>query len=138
MPEVERWAGAGPGLTPAGDDVLAGYIAALVLYRGERGTAAATAERAAARTGSLAATLLRHAARGELPEPAHRLLDDSDPAPLLAFGHSSGPCLMLGLALGVTHAGEEVAPAPRWGSGVELRVTTRRSGDAIVVGHAWI
>jgi hypothetical protein len=99
-PDVERLAGRGEGLTPAGDDLLAGYAAALVLFHGRRLEAVALTEAAAARTTRLSATLLRHAARGELPEPAHALLEDGDPGPLLRFGHSSGRCLRKGLAAG--------------------------------------
>jgi hypothetical protein len=99
MPDPLALAGHGAGLTPYGDDVLAGYAAGLVLWHGDRRRAAAIAEAAAARTTLLSATLLRHAARGELPEPAHALLEHGDPAPLLAFGHSSGRGIVLGLAL---------------------------------------
>jgi hypothetical protein len=97
--DVEALAGRGPGLTPAGDDVLAGYAAGLALFHGRTAEAAWLAERAAPRTNALSATLLRHAARGELPEPAHVFLERGDPEPLLAWGHSSGRCLALGLAL---------------------------------------
>jgi hypothetical protein len=94
-----RLAGRGPGLTPAGDDVLCGYVAGLRLFWGLNEEAATIAENAAARTTSLAATLLRHAARGELPEPAHAALESGDTGPLRAFGHTSGSCLLFGLAL---------------------------------------
>lgn len=100
VPDPVRLAGRGGGLTPAGDDLLAGYAAALTLYHGRRLEAEAIAGAASARTNSLSATLLRHAARGELPEPAHALLERGDPGPLHRFGHSSGRALMVGLALG--------------------------------------
>jgi hypothetical protein len=110
-------AGRGGGLTPYGDDVLAGYAAGLVLWRGDHAQAQAVAAAAAPRTTLLAATLLRHAARGELPEPAHALLEHGDPAPLCRFGHSSGRGLLLGLALACPDppapgAGRAVAPPP--------------------------
>ena len=98
-PDPVRLAGKGSGLTPAGDDLLAGYAAGLVLFHGLRERALAVALPAAARTTALSATLLRHAARGELPEPAHALLERGDPAPLRSFGHSSGRALLVGLAL---------------------------------------
>jgi hypothetical protein len=98
--DADALAGWGPGLTPAGDDIVIGYVAALGLIHGEWPAARAIAERAARRTTSLSATLLRHAGRGELPEPAHAFLERGDPAPLLRFGHSSGRCLILGLSLG--------------------------------------
>jgi len=99
VPDPLRLAGAGEGLTPAGDDLLAGYAAGLVLWHGREEEARAIADAAAPRTTLLSATLLRHAARGELPEPAHTLLETGDAAPLRAFGHSSGRALMAGLAL---------------------------------------
>ena len=98
-PDPERLAGRGGGLTPSGDDVLCGYVAGLVLWHGRAGDAASIATAAAERTTLLSATLLRHAARGELPEPAHALLERGDPEPLRSFGHSSGRAILLGLAL---------------------------------------
>ena len=97
--DLESHAGRGPGLTPAGDDVLTGYVAGLVLFHGRRDEAAAIAHRAAAVTTGLSATLLDHASRGELPEPAHAYLEHGDAAALDGFGHSSGRCLRLGLML---------------------------------------
>lgn len=102
VPDVDRLAGRGGGLTPSGDDLLAGYAAALRLYRALWREAESLAERAAPKTTRLSATLLRHAARGELPEPAHAFLERGDPEPLRNFGHSSGRALMVGLALGAT------------------------------------
>jgi hypothetical protein len=96
-PLVSELAGLGPGLTPAGDDLLAGYIAGLVLLHGQRKKAIRLADDAAARTGSLSATLLRHAALGEVPEPVHALLATGDARPLLSFGHSSGAAWLRGL-----------------------------------------
>jgi hypothetical protein len=98
-PNPELLAGQGAGLTPGGDDILAGYAAGLVLWHGRRSEAEAIADVAAPRTTLLSATLLRHAARAELPEAAHALLERGDPAPLRRFGRSSGRLLMLGLAL---------------------------------------
>ncbi len=98
QPDVERLAGRGEGLTPSGDDLLCGYVAGLTLFHGRAEEATSLAEAAAARTTHLSATLLRHAARGELPEPAHALLERGDPGPLRRFGHSSGRCLLIGLA----------------------------------------
>jgi hypothetical protein len=96
-PLVGDYAGLGPGLTPAGDDVLAGYVSGLVLLHGQRKRAARIAEEAAARTNSLSATLLRHAALGEVPEVVHDLLVTGDVRPLLSFGHSSGRAWLRGL-----------------------------------------
>ncbi len=99
VPDPLVLAGRGEGLTPAGDDVLAGYAAGLVLFQRRPRDARAMVEIAATRTTALSATLLRHAARGEMPEPVHALLEDGDPLPLLAFGHTSGRSLLFGLAL---------------------------------------
>jgi hypothetical protein len=110
-PMVGSLAGWGPGLTPAGDDLIAGYVAGLVLLHGRRSRAAWIAELAAARTTALSATLLRHAARGEVPEPVHTLLATGSPRDLLAFGHSSGRWWLRGMV----SAGllvDEPAPVP--------------------------
>jgi len=107
-PDPARLAGRGPGLTPAGDDLLCGYVAGLTLFHGRRAEAVALANAAAEQTTRLAATLLRHAARGELPEPAHAFLADGDASTLACFGHSSGRCLRLGLELAAEDAGPRV------------------------------
>jgi hypothetical protein len=93
---VEELAGHGRGLTPLGDDILIGYIGGGALAGRDM---MREAELAARRTTALSATLLRLAARGELPEPAHRLVEDGDPHPLHFFGSSSGRGIELGLAL---------------------------------------
>lgn len=79
--------GWGAGLTPLGDDVLLGRLAI-------GGDGPATFEA----TTRLSRVLLRRAALGELPEPAHTLLEDGDPRPLLGFGSTSGRGILLGLA----------------------------------------
>jgi hypothetical protein len=108
-PDTVSLAGRGPGLTPAGDDVLVGYAAGLTLFHDRIDEAEAIARRAGRLTTHLSATLLEHAARGELPEPAHYFLERGDPRPLANFGHSSGRCLMLGLSLAA--AGVDGRPA---------------------------
>jgi len=97
MPSIRALAGFGPGLTPAGDDLLAGYVAGLVLLHRQHKRASRIAEEAAIRTTSLSATLLRHAALGEVPEPVHTLLATGNPRPLISFGHSSGQAWLRGL-----------------------------------------
>ena len=104
-PSVAALAGRGGGLTPSGDDILCGFAAGLVLFGGRSAEALAIAGSAGPRTTRLSATLLNCAARGELPSPAHDLLERGDRAPLEAFGHSSGRALLVGLAL----AGRECA-----------------------------
>jgi hypothetical protein len=120
--------GRGPGLTPEGDDLLAAVAATLVTLGPAAGLAGASLagllaalvpERAAGggpgpggagapagRTTALAATLLELAARGQVVEPAGRLLDLS-PAGELAWpgalrrlerlGHGSGRAYALGI-----------------------------------------
>jgi len=119
--------GLGPGLTPAGDDVLTGLLVALhrlcaglpphELVAGEpvagelatlRAALTAVAVEAAGHTTSLSATLLGCAARGAAAGPVLEVADalagrgGVEPAArrLLAVGHSSGRDLATGLLLG--------------------------------------
>jgi hypothetical protein len=95
---VDALAGLGPGLTPAGDDALAGIL----LVAGDRDGAMAAAARA--RTNDIARAFLHWAARAQSIEPVHRLLNgggQSALADLLRFGHSSGADLAFGLRLGI-------------------------------------
>ena len=101
---VDALAGLGPGLTPAGDDALAGIL--LVLGAHDRAAAVAAADRAM--TNDIARAFLAWAARGQSIEPVHRLLAAAGPgaaaaalADLLRFGHSSGADLAFGLRLGL-------------------------------------
>lgn len=103
--QLDRLAGRGPGLTPLGDDILIGYVAASALNGASRGDVAVLGARASRRTTMLSATLLRLAAEGALPEAAHCLLLDGDPEPLLGFGSSSGKGIAFGLALFGVEAG---------------------------------
>ncbi len=74
-------------ITPdAGPELVAGYVAGLVLLHGQRKRAERIAEGAAEHADPLGATLLRHAARGEVPEPVHVLLASADVHPLVAAG----------------------------------------------------
>lgn len=114
--------GRGGGLTPAGDDVLAGVVSA-----GRAVARAAGAETtdtwfhdlggevaalAVGRTTALSATLLWHAARGEVAVPARRVLravtgaSPLQPAvgALLRVGHSSGRDLAEGMVIGLRAA----------------------------------
>jgi hypothetical protein len=73
-------AGLGPGLTPAGDDFLAGVLLALALTQGLRDDpelgeiAGMLLETATPRTGEISAAYLKAAHAGEASEPWHRLL----------------------------------------------------------------
>lgn len=113
--------GRGPGLTPSGDDVLAGYLlAAGALGLEIEPVRAAVASRAPQATSALSAQLLRHAARGEAVGEVVELtntLADTAAAPqdrlarvtaaLLRVGHTSGAAL----AWGVLLAGEHAVPS---------------------------
>jgi len=77
-----------PAPSPAGDELLAGYVAGLVLLHRRRLRATRIAERAAEELKTYGLTLVRHAARGEVPEPIHDLLVAGDPASLLEWAPS--------------------------------------------------
>lgn len=113
---IEQLAGLGPGLTPAGDDLLLGVLAGLWLGRGVRWPTAmvqavgSQIERLAIpRTTSLSATWLHHAAQGEFGEAWHRLTQalssqqrptiQSALDPIAASGATSGLAALTGLAL---------------------------------------
>ncbi|HKH18297.1 MAG TPA: DUF2877 domain-containing protein [Solirubrobacteraceae bacterium] len=101
---VERLAGRGSGLTPAGDDVLAGFAA----WRRADGAAPALAARAAGRSSPIGLAYLRCAERGEPPELADRALraireGDAGLAGIRAralsrWGASSGAAILWGIA----------------------------------------
>lgn len=129
MLEVERaarrLAGLGPGLTPSGDDTLGGFIGVLALAGSQpemdgmahTRVAEAIADAARPRTTLLSATLLAHAARGELAEQVGELLialtlpQEADAIVLqaaervLVYGASSGGDTLLGLLLGLQAIG---------------------------------
>jgi hypothetical protein len=99
--------GLGSGLTPLGDDVLAGWLAAMVAagHPGRHAVAYEVTRLAPARTTLLSATLLACAMRGDvLPEYAalvgalgrdYRFELEQ----LAAVGHTSGRGMLLGLSL---------------------------------------
>jgi hypothetical protein len=103
-PDAHALLGLGSGLTPEGDDLLAGAaaaVAALEPWSADRRAAwlaAAAPPDAAARTTKLSATLLGLAARGQAIEPVHALLDlehdrwEPALARLERLGHSTGRC----------------------------------------------
>ena len=80
----------------AGDPLLAGYVAGLVLLHGQKKRAEQIASRAVGGEDPLGTTQLRHAALGEVPEPVHTLLAAGDAGPLLASG-SAGILWLRGL-----------------------------------------
>jgi hypothetical protein len=110
--------GLGPGLTPAGDDLLCGLLAGRAIFAERGGTPSArtlpgwaalrrtVAEAAAERTTSLSRTLLRYAPLGVATEPLlHVLWSLGTPEgshgidTLLGLGHSSGSDMLTGAHL---------------------------------------
>jgi len=114
-------AGLGPGLTPAGDDMLAGFAAVMTLLSERlsvdginRGQVAEVIARVARpRTTMLSGVLLEYAAHGEAAEQVGKLLlalalPGGEPEAvlraadeLLAFGATSGGDTLLGVLLGL-------------------------------------
>jgi hypothetical protein len=111
--------GLGPGLTPAGDDFLCGYLAGLRILGRRAGVdtsdlvdrlAGEVNALAAARTTALSRTLLYYAGRGTVVEPLEDVLYSLEPAGsasslddqtpgyrrLLGIGHSSGRDMFCG------------------------------------------
>jgi hypothetical protein len=115
---VRALLGRGPGLTPLGDDVLAGVLVTLHAagHPAVRPLVATLAGALAARpdtaTTPVSAALLAHAGRGEcIPQLAALLSGGEGPGgtestegavdDLLAVGHSSGGGLLLGVRIGL-------------------------------------
>jgi hypothetical protein len=113
---VSQLLGRGPGLTPTGDDVLAGALVCLSALGAPAAGPLAAAVNAAApgATTTVSAALLRHATRGEcIPQLADLLAAmAAGPAQpraagaLLAVGHCSGAGLLHGVlvALAIAHS----------------------------------
>jgi hypothetical protein len=133
-----RLLGNGPGLTPSGDDVLAGFLAGAAAFGVDAAALReAIAVLAPARTTALSAALLWHAARGEcidelaglaavLTRQRWRGPEQAGPAvsALLSVGHTSGAALALGL---VTAAERALAVLAETGPAEIRRAAT---GDA--------
>lgn len=102
---LDRLLGRGPGLTPLGDDVLAGWFAARAAAGRPDPVLAAAVRRRLGVTTLLSATLLDCALRGEvLPQLAAWLSDPGSTSTeaLLAVGATSGAGLLAGAQLGLT------------------------------------
>jgi hypothetical protein len=113
-----RLLGSGPGLTPSGDDVLAGFLAGAAAFGLDAAALRhAITALAPARTTALSAALLWHAARGEcigeLASVAAAVTGQGWRGPgqpglalgrLLSVGHSSGAALALGLVIAAERA----------------------------------
>jgi hypothetical protein len=108
---VALLAGLGEGLTPAGDDVLAGYAAARVALAAP----VTVSPTAASRSSGLGLAYLRCAERGELPEAGARLLSAicrgsvgaarASVTRLRSWGATSGAALGWGINAAVAQAG---------------------------------
>ncbi|MFI6454364.1 DUF2877 domain-containing protein [Streptosporangium amethystogenes] len=116
---AEQLVGLGPGLTPSGDDVLAGLLVALRHFGGATGAdravwladwlAAAVTFDVRGRTTPISAALLHCAARGEASGEVLAVLrglagrQSLEPAlhRLLQLGHTSGADLAWGLRIGL-------------------------------------
>ncbi|MGY1814218.1 DUF2877 domain-containing protein [Blastococcus sp. SYSU D00820] len=106
-----RLIGLGPGLTPAGDDVMAGTMAGLVLlgHPAADRFAAGVYSLAAGRTTELSRALLRHAmagrVSGEYAAVLHGLVGERPLGPaiagLMATGSTSGRAMALGLCTAI-------------------------------------
>ena len=108
--------GSGEGLTPEGDDVIAGAIASHLLLAGAVGRETGYLdaftkplnELSRTRTTSFSASLIRHASVGRVSAPFADLLKaltgrgslDAATEELLAVGHTSGPALVAGILVG--------------------------------------
>ena len=106
--------GRGDGLTPSGDDVLAGWLVARhATQRPLAPIVDAVLTHAADRTTRLSATLLRRAAEGEAIRACRELLlslrsgsgVEAARARLIGIGHTSGAALALGISLALDGAG---------------------------------
>lgn len=107
---AQRLVGRGPGLTPAGDDIIAGAEAALhAIAHPMAGFAGAVLADVGSRTTEVSAAMLRHAAAGAFAERIHRLIqatlvDDLAPTgdPLRGtadWGATSGTDALAGVVL---------------------------------------
>jgi len=107
--------GLGSGLTPAGDDVLAGALVALAAGGHRHALVAAVLEALPGRTTALSAVLLRHACDGLAVPALVDVVDGFQAAGdgrttdlpgrvgrLLAVGHSSGAALAHGAVAAVS------------------------------------
>lgn len=130
-PEIGDLIGAGPGLTPSGDDVLAGAL--VTLHRlGETQALACLAERICAeladRTNAISAAHLRAAMQGFAAEPMVAAIDD------LAFGRTvAAETIMrelcsLGATSGLDGLAGIVAVLECWLTVRTNGVSTRRDG----------
>ena len=115
-----RLEGRGAGLTPTGDDVLAGILLVSAIEPCRRPALTELAQ--SARTTRLSRAFLRWAAAGRSIQPAHSLLDAAaagdhtgmrrDARSLASVGATSGQALVAGIALAATELPAPMAPRP--------------------------
>lgn len=129
-----RLGGRGPGLTPEGDDVIAGALLAARAAHGSAGEPALRSVAASVRTTEVAAAFLAWAARGQCVESAHDwlLAPDADARAraerrLVAIGASSGAALLAGLRLATGQTSGTDIQIARVGPGPELDQLCGRS-----------
>ncbi|MEK6439354.1 oxamate carbamoyltransferase subunit AllH family protein [Pseudonocardia sp. T1-2H] len=111
--------GRGPGLTPEGDDLLAGLILVARAGGGPAVEAELVALAHSVPTNSIASAFLLWAARGQCIGPAHDVLGDlagtrRDPGAasrLTAVGSSSGAALLAGLRLAASAGADGLSRA---------------------------
>lgn len=110
---LDRLLGRGPGLTPLGDDVLAGWLTTRAALGRPDDVLAAAVRRRLGVTTLLSATLLDCAIRGEaLPQLAGWLGGPTDATTdaLLAVGATSGAGLLAGAGLALTSVEDHTTP----------------------------
>jgi hypothetical protein len=103
-----RWIGRGGGLTPEGDDLVAGVAAVVASSPWPRALreawlGALVGDDLRSRTTALSATLLELAVAGMGPEPLQALVagDAAALSRLVALGHSTGRAIARGAAVGL-------------------------------------
>ena len=111
--DLDRLLGRGPGLTPLGDDVLAGWFTTRAALGRPDDVLAAAVRRRMGATTLLSATLLDCALRGEaLPQLADWLAEPTDTTvdALLGVGATSGAGLLAGAELAITSLQDRTTP----------------------------
>ncbi len=139
-------AGRGAGLTPSGDDVLAGILLVSAIDPRRRRSLSALARSAS--TTRLSRAFLRWAAQGQSIEPAHALLDAAATGDcarmrrgaqsLAGVGATSGRALIAGIALAALELPASMQPQSAVGAGASdpRSVAAARPGATTIGGRA--
>jgi Protein of unknown function (DUF2877) len=141
--------GRGPGLTPAGDDLLAGVLVIDALLHPDEDAARQAAAHASPTT-DVAAAFLRWAVRGQCIAPFHAVMtamaaglpdqESAARAALMMTGASSGEALLLGLDLALAAATatalEPATATARAPATTPRRATAPRPGTAMALAPA--